>query len=77
MTYDFWKDILFGISQCSILGPPFFNIFLCDRFFVINDVEFASYANDNTPYSTRTNTDEKNVALDYPHKSFTGSVVIR
>ena len=33
-----------------ILGPFLFNIFFCDLIFIINDVEFASYSDDNTPF---------------------------
>ena len=29
-----------------------FNIFLCDLFFLINETDFASYADDNTSYVT-------------------------
>ena len=28
-----------------------FNIFLCDLFFIMDDIDFASYADDNTPYT--------------------------
>ena len=28
-----------------------FNIFLCDLFFIMDDISFASYADDNTPYT--------------------------
>ena len=34
-----------------MLDPILFNMFLCDMFFMIDDIYIASYANDNTPYS--------------------------
>ena len=36
-------------SQNSILGPLLFNSFIRDLFLIMNKVDFASYADDNTP----------------------------
>ena len=48
--FSSWEEILFGIPQGSIFRSVLFNVFLCDLFFIMNDVEFASYADDNTPF---------------------------
>ena len=40
-------EIIFGVLQGSILGPLSFNIFVADLFFTINDIDIASYADDN------------------------------
>ena len=49
-TFSNWKNIKHGVPQGSILGPRFFNVFLCDLFLVPN-TELVSYANDNTPFA--------------------------
>ena len=49
--YSSWKDIFYGVSQGSILGPLLFNIYLCDLFYFLEDLDIASYADDTTIYT--------------------------
>ena len=49
--YSLWSLIKHGVPQGSILGPKLLNIFLCDMFFMVDNIDIASYADDNTPYS--------------------------
>ena len=57
-AYSSWEAILFGVSQVSILGSILLNIFLSDLFLVLQNVDFASYADDNTIYDADDNIDE-------------------
>ena len=47
-----WTEIVFGVSQGSILGLLLFNIFLADLLFIVNSMDIANCANGNTPYAT-------------------------
>ena len=56
-TYSSLLEIIFGVPQRLILGPLLFNIFLSDLFFIIEDTDIASYADDNTTYVIADNID--------------------
>ena len=50
-VFSRYLEIIYGVPQGSILGPLFFNVYICDIFFDIIECDIASYANDNTPYN--------------------------
>ena len=50
-SYSFFAKILFGIPKGSILRPLLFNACICDLFYNIDDLDFTSFADNNTPYS--------------------------
>ena len=59
-AYIKYWEILSGVPEGSILGPVLFNIHICDMFYDINDCDIASYADDNTPYTSSKNLDNNN-----------------
>ena len=56
-SYSSLLEIIFGVPQGSILGPLLFNNLLIDLFFIIEHIDIASYADDNTPYVSADNID--------------------
>ena len=53
--YSSWEEILVGVPEGSTLAPLLCVTFLCDFFFKMNKAKFASYADDNTPYTSGQN----------------------
>ena len=64
--FSSWEEILFRVTQGSILGPLLFNIFLCDFYFH----NFASYAYDNTPLFVGSDLNEVDFKVQSAIKTF-------
>ena len=47
--YSSWSEILFRVSQGSILGPLLFNVFICEMLYFLEDFDIANYADGSTP----------------------------
>ena len=63
-SYSTWMEIVFGVPQGSILGPLLFKMFLAALFFIVNSMDIANYADDNTPYATANDTDRLIASLE-------------
>ena len=67
---------MFGVPQGSILGPLLFNVLLCDLFLIIENTDTASYADDNTLYTTVNSIEEVIQKLEKSSKGSFRSLVI-
>ena len=51
-AFTSWEMLLSGVPLGSILGRVLLNIYICDMFFKTpENIDFAGYADDNTPYT--------------------------
>ena len=62
--FGIWSDIKDRVSQGSILGPLFFNIHICDLFYIIRKWPIANYVHVTTPYHGGKNTQEVITSLE-------------
>ena len=64
VTFSSWKDIEYGVPQGSFLSPLLFNIYLCELFYLLDDPDIESYADDTTLYTVKENKESANYALE-------------
>ena len=49
-AYSSWEEILFDVPQGSTIGLLLLNIFVCDLFSILSNIDFTNYSDDTTPY---------------------------
>ena len=49
-AYSSWKEILFDVPHRPLVGLLLFNIFICNIFSILSNMEFTNYAHGTAPY---------------------------
>ena len=62
-SFSEYHLLIYGVPQGPILGAILFNIFLCDIFLIVDDIDVASFTDNNTPYCTSNIRDDVKVTL--------------
>ena len=48
LTFRSWTELIQGVPQGSALRPILFNVYLNYSFFLFNNIDISSFANDTT-----------------------------
>ena len=65
---------MFGVPQCSMAVPIFFNVYTCDMFIQIDTSEFSNYADDDTPFTSNYADDDTPFASAQNHEKQVNSL---
>ena len=62
--FSTWSDIKDGVLQGSVVAPLFFNIHICDLFYIMRKWPIANYTDYSTPYTGGKNTQDVITSLE-------------